>query len=239
MKAAYCLNILFCLCIAFGSNAQRGDVYRLNFSNMYTGEAVDAFDLREKSLSNKELYYFEEWNDVYVKFRNGKLLSGYKGRYDLMLGSLEILRGRDIVEVPSTLIEEFLIVRMVGENVPLIDTVRFVRLNEPKIESSEFFEVLVEGDIILLKGVTLERQSPNYVPTHDAGSLKPKLVRGEDFVVVSEDQVDILEPRRKKSEEILERYSPGCGAYIRENKVNFREEIDIVRLIQHLNDIHS
>ncbi len=239
MKAVYCLNVLLCLCVAVGVNAQRGDVYRWNFSNMYTGEAVNVYDLREKSLSDKDLYYFPEWNDVYVKFRNGKLLSGYKGRYDLMIGSLEVLRGREIVEVPSSLIEEFLMVRMVGDNVPLIDSVRFVRLDDDDIESSEFFEVLVQGDIALLKGVTLHRQTPNYLPTHDAGSLQPKLVREQDFVVVSESGVDLLSPRRKNSEQILERHSAGSKEYIRENKVNFREEIDVVRLVQHLNDIHS
>ena len=150
--ALYCLNLLLCLCAATMVNAQRGNVYQLNFQNIYTGEAVDAYDLRQKSLSDHELYYFEEWNDIYVKFRNGKILSGYKGRYDLMLGSLEVLRGREIVEVPSSLIEEFLIVRMVGDNVPLVDTVRFVRLEDPDIEGSEFYEVLVEGGIALLKG---------------------------------------------------------------------------------------
>lgn len=206
---------------------------------MYTGEAVDVYDLREKSLSDKDVYYFEEWSDVLVKFRNGKLLSGYKGRYDLLIGSLEVLRGRDIVEVPASLIEEFLLVRMVGDNVPLIDTVRFVRLEDQDVESSEFYEVLVQGEIALLKGVTLHRQTPNYVPTHDAGSLQPKLVRDHEFVVVSEHGVDLLSPRRKHSEEILERHSAGSREYIRENKVNFREEIDVVRLVQHLNDIHS
>jgi len=204
---------------------------------MYTGEAVDVFDLREKTSVKGSMYYFDEWHDVHIRFANGKSLSGYKGRYDLQFKSLELKRQNEIVEVPSSLIDEFLIEREDPGAINGIDTLRFVKISDGDLQSLGFVEVLESGPISLLRGVELEVLPANYVTTHDAGNTGSKYVQKEVLIIASEDRIDRLSSKKKESAKILEEYQEKSKDYILDQKVNFKNQDEVTELIIHLNNV--
>jgi hypothetical protein len=225
-----CIIVLISFVVSYAQRTEKGEVELTS----YAGEAVNVFDLREKGILEGSSYYFEEWMNMHVKFTNGKILSDYMGRYDIGTSSLEIRTESKILEIPSSIVEEFIIEKS-DQSGQSIKSIQFLKLNQNPDLGGGFYEVLVKGDLSLLKGIEIDVLPPNYVTTHDAGSLNYKTVRKDAFFVSSGERADKLPNKKKKAAEMMKSYAPGSEKYILDENVNFKKQGELEALFIRLN----
>ena len=87
------LSCLFCAFV-FQGFAQRSDPFTMRLQNLYSGEAIDVYDLRSQEVEGS-LYWNEAWAKGTVKLANGGKVDAFPMRFDLMGQGLEIHLGSE------------------------------------------------------------------------------------------------------------------------------------------------
>lgn len=229
MKSFFLFS-LFCA-LVFQGFAQRSDPFTMRMQNLYSGEAIDVYDLRSPEVEGS-LYWNETFAKGTVKLKKGGKVDAFPMRYDLMGQGLEINLGSETKLLPGSLIEEFY---LEGEKGGLHHFV-----NPPYYFGYDgfidgFFEVVQEGPWTLLRKSEIELLKPNYVVALDAGSTSQTVVRIDIFYLYHEGQLILIPKQKKKAIKALKPYIPNIETRVKREKLNFKQAESLQLFVLDLN----
>jgi len=218
-------------------HAQRSTPTQLQIENLYSGEAIDAYDLRPRTMEGS-LYFREEQLPAAVQLNNGKVLNGVPARYNLENNVLELFTDKGIFELSGARVREFTL--EAGSTAgDVTQRYRFVNRDRfgvgEELEEIDFLYYLLEDRYSLLGAYEVTILKPNYVPALDAGSLSSQAVQKERFFFYDGKQFRAIPNRRKRAAELLKPLDEGVEKYLKETRTDLNDADDLRRLFQWLN----
>lgn len=212
---------------------QRSDVHKLILNDLYPGEGVQTFDLRERKIPSA--YYFrDEWLYGKILFEDDReSTQEYTLKYDLLHQELVVQIDREgSFVIPMNLIRGFILKdRNPGRIHEYVFRYHELDANNP---GAEIALHLAEGHYTLVKYFFVDELPATYVPALDAGSLDRKLVMKEKYFLIEDDHVTEIPRQRNKARKMFE-VLDDAKPYLRENSVDFRNESDLISLVVFLN----
>jgi|GEM_PF-3956014 len=233
----FLLSFLFLATLTFQASAQRSTPTQIQIENLYSGEAIDAYDLRPRTMEGS-LYFREERLNTAIQLKNGRVLNGVPAKYNLENNNLEVFTDNGVFELPGPSIREFTI-----EAAPDVEELqsryRFLSMDQfsgkEELRDIAFVYFLLEANPGLLAGYEVEILKPNYVPALDAGSLNAKAVQKERFFLYDGRQLEPIPTRRKKAADLLNPFRTDVDDYLKAERIDLKDRHDLIRLFQWLN----
>ncbi len=212
---------------------QRSDVHKLILNDLYPGEGVETFDLRERKIPSA--YYFrDDWLYGRILFdEDRESASEYTLKYDLLNQELVVnIDDEGSFVIPMNLIRGFVLKdRNPGRIHEYVFKYHELDINNP---GAEIGLHIADGHFTLVKYFFVDELPATYVPALDAGSLDRKLVMKEKYFLIEDDHVTEIPRQRNKAKRIFEVFD-GAERYLKEKNLDLREESDLISLVVFLN----
>ena len=93
---------------------------------------------------------------------------------------------------------------------------------------------MVDDEIKLLKRIFLSVKKPTYNQALDVGSKNSKILKEEEYYIAVDNSLTKLKSK-KDIGEALPKYKAKTEAFIKNNKVKFNTENDLIALIEYCN----
>lgn len=227
---------LTCL-LALVSLSLFGQVKEINpfFADSEKNQQEDLRISLPKATSMGKHYYTEEWQAGNVKLKNGNLLRGYFIRYELVRNQVEIIIGREIRVISGDRIEFF-----EWYNTQVFQSVKFLNKSTYQFHKEVtpgFFEILVEGDAILLKRTLVTSLRGSTSPTLVANTKASSIEKFELFYLVIDGVAEELHGNKKKKLDLFGSKSDVITSYVRENKLRLSDEDQLIKVAQYYNTL--
>lgn len=226
--------ILSCLCVGLtlSLNAQRSDQHKLILDDLYPGEAVETFDLRER----KKIYQsflIDEWLFGRLLKKDGSLSEGdYLLKYDILNRELNVNLNGSAFIVPDETISGFILKEV--QNDKLVEhKFRYYETEDKKIHRG-IFKHCVDGNYKLLAFYDAEKLPSNYVPALDAGSLDQKISTRERFYFMAADQLIEIPSNKKRAEKFFNKYEE-ARKFLEKNRMNYKNKEQLKALVNFMN----
>jgi len=225
------LFLLLALLQFTSSIGQRSRTFTVPIEQLYTGEAVRTYDLRDKGTKGS-VYWFDDWHQGAILLANGQKMDQYKVKYDIQSWMLEINTSEGVKILPGARVKEFYLEKTEGEEKAaryhLINLREYFGQNIP---SQGFYELLVDGAYPLVKNFELDILKPNYVPALDAGETQSKIVKKTRYYLIKNKNLVELPSSPKKFAEIIRDIKPEAVEFMRKNKLKPKNEEDMIKII--------
>lgn len=196
-------------------------------TRLYSGETILKFDDYEKTVEGST-YYNEEWNDIAVLFRNGKNISNYKGRYDLINQSIEVNVDGHNYKFPINIIQEFTMDRYSAGGILLRH--RFINPTSSDSWGSKslfFLELITEKDTLgIYKSTQAEYYASNYNEELAIGTKNAKIGTAVHFYFYDAHSFERIPKKRKQAILFFEETAPEIAKNIVQLKLNPKSEKD-------------
>jgi hypothetical protein len=180
-----------------------------------------------------DYYLDKKWNNANILlYQSETIIEGYPVKYDVKNDLLEIksMSGIKVLEGKKI------------KNLVWVDSITtqpryFVNGAEYRYENSKLLgllEVIVDGEIPLLKRAEVSTRKPNYNAALDVGSKDTKISLKDVFLYASGKELMII----KNKEDVLlaaGKRSEETEAYIKENKLNTNKLPGLKQVFEYLN----
>lgn len=200
--------------------------------------------LLEWSAQEKELdyklegtpYIDEEWANAEILFKSNEVIKNIPVKYDLQENIMEIKTKKTIKVCPSDRIIAFELSNNEAE-----ETRKYVNCNRFKIEEDlkGFYEVLVDNDkgmgLFLKTEVTLKKS--NYNPALDVGDMTTKVIKRDNFFLVSGDYATRVPKNKKSFLKAFKGKSSVIDLLLKEEKLKFNKKEDLIKVVEYYNSI--
>jgi hypothetical protein len=180
-----------------------------------------------------DYYLNKNWNKTTILlYQTEKMLEGYFVKYNLQDDQLEVKTNQGI---------KMLDVKKV-KNIVWIDSLTtsihyFVNGAEYKLDgvpTTNLLEVLVDGEMPLLKKTILFVKEPTYNVAFDVGSRDKKIYQKSSLYYAR--QKDLYKIKGKKDvQEASGSDKPAVDEFIKSNKLNLNNDSDLIRVFEYIN----
>lgn len=178
-------------------------------------------------------YLFEQWKKgvVFVKSLNKSYQFDYL-KYDLMNNDIELKIDGQVKVIPDKEVKEFVIQDDASGQV-----LKFIRLDRFSYETtplSGFGQVITEGKVSLIKHSYTEIKEANYRVDLNVGDKFDTILQREKYYFAYKNK--IYSANKKK--EVIAFYAAqdkDAKSFIKENKLNVQNEVELAQLILHFN----
>jgi hypothetical protein len=214
--------------------AQRSDQHKLLLDDLYPGEAVETFDLRERSEVFQHFFH-DDW--LFGKFLfedDRESARDYMLRYDIMNNELNVNIYSSSFIVPKNKYRGFVLKEINGDQ--LVEHVFKYHEVDRKKEGEELLLYVVEepGPFSLVKYLYVEELPSTYVPALDAGNLDKKVIQKHRYYLFKDDRFTIIPKGQTKAKKVFLRYAD-AKIFLSDHNVNFKNENELIALIHYLN----
>ncbi|MBL7875588.1 MAG: hypothetical protein JNL53_07975 [Cyclobacteriaceae bacterium] len=180
-----------------------------------------------------DYYLNKNWNKTTILlYQSEKLLEGYSVKYNLQDDQLEVItnQGIKVLEVSKI------------KNIVWMDSLTsftqyFVNGAEYKlggVPTTNLLEVLVDGDMPLLKKTSLFVKEPTYNVAFDVGS-RDKTIYQKSTLYYAQDGTLYKVKGKKDVMEIAGIDKEGVDKFVKSNKLNLNTDSDLIRVFEYLN----
>lgn len=227
------LTLLIFLSMGSLVSAQRSDQMQLRVNNLYAGEALEAFDLRPRTVEGS-LYLSDNWQRGAIKLKSGKVLNDHLMKFNLETNEIEIQLDEGVFVLSGQLVEEFTLEDWLGSGLLTFLSASVLPGADP--EGPDFYQVVLEGEYALLMGPGVELYRPHYVPALDAGSLNTKAVRKDAYYLSDGGATREIPNGRKAAREFFSEINQAAEQFIQAEGIRFKTEEDYVRVVSFCNE---
>ncbi|MEQ9413285.1 MAG: carboxypeptidase-like regulatory domain-containing protein, partial [Cyclobacteriaceae bacterium] len=168
-------------------------------------------------------YYLDtKWNPSSIlMYGSEKIVEGYPVKYDIEGNAIEVLVGKQVKLVKVSQVESL----VWYDSVTMIPRafVNAKEYSEGGLELSGLLEVLVDGNIPLIKRTTIWIKQPDYVVAFDVGNKDTQINKREMFYYAK--GKEIFEINKKK--QLIELFGDKgneVNRYIKVNQLNTKEQ---------------
>lgn len=181
-------------------------------------------------------YYLDsKWNVASILlYGSGKVVDGYAVKYDVEGNAVEVKVGNQIKLIKVDRIESLIWYDSIT-NVPRA-FINAKDYSENEIELSGLLEVLVDGDIPLIKKTTIWVKRPDYVLAFDVGSKDTQINKKEVFYYAN--GRELIEIKKKK--QLIALFGDkgdGVNRFIKVNQLNIKEQRGLANAFLHYNSL--
>jgi hypothetical protein len=179
-------------------------------------------------------YYSTDWRPVFLHGVNGDSARIERAKYDMLNDRIEIDQEGKLYYLELSNLASFSVADIFhfasGESLGI----------EEKTLQREFFQVLENGKYHLLKRFEVIRKPPDYNLATNTGSRDERIAINEIYIVVTpEGNIAEAKGNIRKWEEIFGKAAADARSYVKDNKLNTRQEEDLSRLINYINNEQS
>lgn len=184
---------------------------------------------------SKEVYLNESWMTGYIQFYSGKKMDCKQFNYIHNKGFLVI---NSLNNDSSTLIQGYTVKKFVNMNYGNVEK-SFVNGKEygHDIYPSVFCELLVDGEMKLLKVPELITLNPNYNAITNSGSKESKMFLKYKFYCFSENKLVEIERSKKKLLGLFKTHFDEIKKYVKSNKLSPKKENDLIAVFKYYNSL--
>ncbi|MFZ1806779.1 MAG: hypothetical protein WAU36_06145 [Cyclobacteriaceae bacterium] len=238
-----CLGLALLSCNSWAQNALpsqmkirntlegMSDLGGLGQSDMFQGVDIEAGRILG------DYYLDAKWNTSSVlMYGSGKVIEGYPVKYDIEGNSLEVKVGAQIKLIKVSRVESLIWYDSIT-NVPRA-FVNAKDYSENGVELNGLLEVLVDGDIPLIKKTTIWVKRPDYVIAFDVGSKDTQINKREVFYYAK--GKELFEIKKKK--ELIALFGDKgdeVNRFIKVNQLNVKEQRGLASAFLHYNSLVS
>lgn len=191
-------------------------------------------DLRYKKLFKEVIgspYLYEEWTDGYIKILSGAMFIDLKIKFDTYSNNLIINHQENEVLINKWMVDVFAVM---DPETNQIREFKLIKLADRK--DNQLCEILYEGKISAYRLIeSIVTESSNYSGGYGTEKQKhSKFIQSFNYyLLLSAGQT--LEIRLNKSSilKILGSKQSELNAYIKKNKLKFKDPLDLVKLLRY------
>lgn len=199
--------------------------------NMYSGEAMNVFDLRDRQ-TIIENYWFDDWRNGGILLKDSQVVKGFPLRYNRFSRNIEIRTVWDVKVLPETKVS---LVYMITNG----DTSVFVNLTNylglpPNPAFTGLSRLLYDGRYTVFHRKEGEVLKANYVPALDAGYTNDRIVFTDAFYLYDGDRLELLPTRKKKLSRFLEVKGIQVEEFMQAARFNGKRPEDLIRLFEYV-----
>ena len=192
---------------------------------------VRRFDNRYEGVEGSP-FYFDYWANGSIYLESGEQLINLKLKYNAYEDELIINRGKaGFYYFPKDNIQSFSI-----ENSKTTETIHFKKLDHlKKKDKQQFYQVLVEGELSLLKSVKVVFEKANYEGGYSNDKRYDEFKKYTSFYSAS---LSSHVPQKLKSNpagvtKVFPRHNDEIKQYIHENKLDCRTETALITIFNY------
>jgi hypothetical protein len=169
------------------------------------------------------VYLNDEWANTTLKLTNQDVIPDFQTKYNLYSKVFEIKAGNDVKVLEAHRVSGF------SWDTPNLKPRIFIseRMFDTSSADKNFYEVLSEGGLYLLKRTDLSIKRPDYSVQFNVGSKDSQLIKTESLYYINNGKIDKL-PRSKNAVlKIFGHKRYDMQKYISDKSLNLKEETDI------------
>ena len=225
------LLIVFSSSALFSQNSIGGNETRGMDMNTYPyGTIAEIGFISSKTIGS--YYLNDNWLIGSIKLTSGEDISDYPLKLDLENNYVEIKTDKGIKILQGRRVKNF-------SWFDGVSTREFININEvdsKEAHSDGFLQILETGDDwSLYKKYSTKLVEGNYIAALDAGNPNNKIVKNEDYLLSNTEQVFELPKSKKKFASLFAGKEEEVLDYIKENRINLKDEKDLIKLIEFVN----
>ena len=245
MKNAF---VFFALLGHFAAGAQPGNAVPKNIRAANTLENL--FDASGLTTSDNfygiplepgdvvgNAYLNPEWRrTTFLLYNVDKMIEGYPARYEIGQDQFEIKTSRGIKVLNGSKVKSFVWVDSAtrtphyfvnGRDFDHADHVTF----------TGFYEVLAEGNLILLCKTAVIVKDPTYNDKFDMGQRNTRILKKRHFYYVDQNEVREVPSSRKKFFSIFGPHADEVGSFANVNKLSIDDAGHLTSIFRHYNSL--
>jgi hypothetical protein len=212
------------------ADARENDYFDMLY-DLAAGQNASTFDTRKRGGLEGELHWDERFLPCYLLLRNGLCLGPYPARYLLPTKEIE-------VETPRG--SQYLAGGMICSARFVCHADSLLLLNPDtywggSANGHELYELLEEGRISLLRRCELDILKPDYLPTHDTGSLTSRAIRKFSFYLHEGGRLLPIPRKKEEVQALFRSLAPGIEGWMAGQKLNYRDAEGLQALVRRCN----
>ena len=228
----YRLFLVTCMMVAVNGVAQQLTLAEKTQSlqSVATGNSMfRSFDERYKGVKGG-VTLFERYVDGQIFFTNGKIVAHGKVNYDAYTNELIVFHNNLDVIVSENMVNHFVLKDLHG------DTLRFDKLIAPGGKVGYFQAFFGGRQVRLYKQIYKRLIEPDYKGAYSTGRDYAEFVTEQKFLVLKEGV--LTEIKNKKSiNEIFPSQREATEHFIKAQKISFKDENDLLKLVGYVDEI--
>lgn len=191
----YFLSFLFLIAFLNPSFSQIENVQGRLLRPTFPGGVVELSQLPMANDTEGSHYLYESWNLGSVALKNGSSIKNTPLKYDLYQNYLELSTERGVKVIYSENISFFEWLNTLAQKEI------YYNVNEFQLEDDElagFFEIIMDGALILSSYKDVQYAAPHYNQALDAGNEHGRFILKEEFYYIDQENNAIELPKKKK-----------------------------------------
>ena len=202
-------------------------------SNINPGVEIRQIPQRKKELLGST-FLFENWTVGDVYLNSGTVLRDIPLKYDILGQDLLILQNDRLLGVKLNFVDEFNLLSSTGEELDFLVTKDWTINGEPG--TGVYQRLTTNGKFGLIKITKVQFIKANYYVALDAGQKDDEYVKVEDLYFVNNSTKDLFKVPRSKKKIIGYFGNEEIHQFIKTNRLDFRTEEGLIKLIEFVND---
>lgn len=168
-------------------------------------------------------------------FEEAKVIEGYPVKYNIRTDELEIKTSGGIKVISGTKVKSFVVA---DPNRPSpVFYVNVQNFNAAAIGLSGFFEVVADGQVPLLKHISIETKKPDYSEALNVGSRDEKILKKTTFYQAVDNKLQKVSKNRKKFIDQFPDKREQVGKFISGNALSLSDEEHLIRIYEYYNGL--
>ena len=213
--------------------AQQTDEKMVALDDLYPGQNVTTFDLRERS-EKGQTFFNKEWMTGQFVFDDGSLSKRiYFLKYNIQSQELLVNLDGGVFLVPLEYLSGFLLKGVMPEDAGFV-TYEFEFKKVKGREGRTILQKLVSGTFGLYVFHDVEVLKPNYVPALDAGNLSTEYVPKPYYYLVDNGALKEIPRSRRKAEKFFGQYDEAVK-FLDDQRMKIKSESYLVDLVNYMN----
>jgi hypothetical protein len=179
-----------------------------------------------------DVYLSKFFNQVVFELYDNKVLvEGYYGKLDLKKYEFDLMTKQGIKTLRGDLVKSF-------ASIDSASGVKSYYINSKGLKGkpiNEFFQVLVDGKMVLLKRTELIFKEANFNPALNIGSKDHRYLKKEHLYYLREGELQPL-PSKKSIPSLLVGKENAVRDFIKANQLNLGKENHLIKLFEYFNE---
>lgn len=186
---------------------------------------------QEKPKLEGSAYLYDEWKPADLVLKNNKVLNGVNFNYDMLNEIFELNRDKFAKNLHPA---HFKSIRVYEDFNPSKFTLYEV-LNNEKFNGPAILEILYRDQkLTLAKRPYVKIKNSTYVPTHHTGNINMQILRKNEYYLIEDDSLTSFKNNKSSLLEISGIESKQLKNYIKEKRLDLKDDDDLVKVIQYL-----
>ena len=179
-------------------------------------------------------YLNEEWRNGSIFLKSGMALKNVPIRYDFLSGLIELKYNNEVRTMRAQFLDYF------EFSDTLLDK-RELYIHASKLVPDElgFYKLLHDDVISLVRKDVLDSREPTYVAALDVGDRAVQYFLETSYFMVRNDELFPFEKKKKQRQIIFGSELEVMDDYIKENKLDWNLEEDLIRMVSYLNQLRK